>query len=47
MRMLHKAIGPALPLSMKYFKISMPKSRQEFDALLDDKLHGIPHKTFF
>jgi hypothetical protein len=45
MRMLRRAIGPALPLAMKYFKIKMPESRAELDALLDEKLHGIPHKT--
>ena len=44
MRMLRKAIGPALPLAMKYFKIPMPKSRQELNGLIDEKLHGIPHK---
>jgi len=29
MQMIRKAIGPALPIAMKYFCIDMPKSREE------------------
>jgi hypothetical protein len=31
-RMLRKAIGPALPLALRYFGIRMPQSRKDLDA---------------
>jgi hypothetical protein len=42
MRMLRKALGPALPLAMKYLGIKMPENRKELDEtvelLIDGKL---------
>ena len=41
-RMLRKALGPALPIAMKYFGIKMPESRKGLDetvgAMIDGKL---------
>ena len=34
LRMIKKAVGPALPLALKTFGIEMPTSREELDALL-------------
>lgn len=33
-RMLRKAIGPALPLAMRYFDIPTPRSREDLDDLV-------------
>ncbi len=44
-RMLSKALGPALPQAMKYFGIKMPKTRQEFSALLDEKFIRHPAQS--
>jgi len=40
MRMLRKAIGPALPLALKYLRLDMPKNRDELTDLVDDLSRG-------
>lgn len=40
MRMIRKAIGPALPIALKYLRLSMPKTREELTQLVDDLAHG-------
>jgi len=40
MRMLRKALGPALPIAMKYLRIDMPKNREELTQLVDDLSRG-------
>jgi len=40
MRMIRKAIGPALPIALKYFGLKMPESREELTQLVDDLSHG-------
>ena len=42
MRMLRKALGLALPAGMKYFGLSMPKSRDELTRMVDELCHGNP-----
>jgi hypothetical protein len=41
-RTLRKALGPPLPLAMKYFGIKIPQTRKDLDeavgALIDGKL---------
>jgi hypothetical protein len=43
-RMLRRALGPALVPVLARFGITMPTCREELDELLDDLLHGIPHR---
>jgi hypothetical protein len=40
MRMLRKAIGPALPIALKYLRIEKPKTRKELTELVDDLSRG-------
>jgi hypothetical protein len=40
MRMVRKAIGPALPIALKYLRIGMPKNREELTQLVDDLSRG-------
>jgi hypothetical protein len=40
MRMIRKAIGPALPIALKYLRIGMPKTREELTQLVDDLAQG-------
>ncbi len=40
MRMLRRAIGPVLPLAMRYFGIPMPESREALDSLVEGILDG-------
>ncbi len=44
MRMLRRALGPALVPVLARFGITMPTCREELDELLDELLHGIPHR---
>jgi hypothetical protein len=39
-RMLRKAFGPALPLIMRFFGFTMPKSRAEMDAFIRTLMAG-------
>ncbi len=39
-RMLRKALGPALPLAMKYFGIKMPESRKDLDETIGAMING-------
>jgi hypothetical protein len=38
--MLRKAFGPALPLIMRFFGFTMPKSRAEMDAFIRTLMAG-------
>ena len=41
-RMLRKALGPALPLAMMYFGIKMPQSRKQLDQTVGALINGKP-----
>ena len=38
--MLRKAIGPLLPLAMKFARITMPRNREELDVLIMGLVDG-------
>ena len=40
MRMLRKALGPVLPIALKYLRIEKPKTREELTELVDDLSRG-------